>query len=277
MPCASGTRAAATAPGPSTRPPAAGPGRPCRRPGRGRPSGSGGPCETPVGSPCSVAGRFGRGDRTCPAAIVASARGRRMGDRVSCPLGTAFAPSGPFLVRRRVDERAVDPALRPKGITRDPIPAPPHRTTGGGLTGCPQSRPVARSDPPQGHAAGRDLVVGNASVEPAAWTARGPRPSRPGRSGPRPGTRPRRHHPGRPVPAAGCSGRRTNERRGRTRSRGSRRPPALAAEHSGGRDCAGSVWPPNSRWARIRNHWNALGPEPRARRSDGRYSPWENL
>ena len=34
------------------------------------------------------------------------------------------------------------------------------------------------------------------------------------------GTRPRRHHPGRPVPAGGCSGRRTSERRGRTRSRG---------------------------------------------------------
>ena len=72
---------------------------------------------------------------------------------------------------------------------------------------------------------------------------------------------------------------------------GPRRSPAtLDAEHSGGLlgghrrcsqpgggDCAGSVWPPNSRWARIRNHWNALGPEPRARRATDHNSPWENL
>ena len=50
------------------------------------------------------------------------------------------------------------------------------------------------------------------------------------------------------VPASGAVGR-VHE--------GPRRPRALA----------GSVWPPNSRWARIRTHWNALGPEPRARRA----------
>ena len=55
-----------------------------------------------------------------------------------------------------------------------------------------------------------DVGHRNANVEPAAWTAR----RDPGRSGPRPGTRPRRHHPGRPVPAAGC-------------------PATLAAEHLG--------------------------------------------
>ena len=66
----------------------------------------------------------------------------------------------------------------------------------------------------------------------------------------------RRHHPGRPVPAAGCSGRRTSERRGRTRSRvdpsaaGARRrrsPPSTwgrLGDHSSvsqpsGVDCAG--------------------------------------
>ena len=28
---------------------------------------------------------------------------------------------------------------------------------------------------------------------------------------------------------------------------------------NGSVDCAGSVWPPNSRWARIGTHWNTLG------------------
>ena len=86
------------------------------------------------------------------------------------------------------------------------------------------------------------------------------------------GTRPRRHHPGRPVPAAGCSGRRTSERRGRTRSRGDfgdhRRCPNPAELTA-----PGSVWSPNARWARIRTHWNALG-RAQSVSTDGGYSPW---
>ena len=51
------------------------------------------------------------------------------------------------------------------------------------------------------------------------------------------GTRPRRHHPGRPVPAASCSGRRTSERRGRTRSRGDL--VTIVGVPPSGVDCAG--------------------------------------
>ena len=64
----------------------------------------------------------------------------------------------------------------PQGITRDPVPARRTRKTGGiwWTHGLPPVEAVpglmlARSDPPQATLeAGIDLVVGNASVEPAA-------------------------------------------------------------------------------------------------------------
>ena len=153
--------------------------------------------------------------------------------------------------------------------------------------------PAAMADSRAAPSRGRSLAPIRRKATPPAgiWSSgtpalnqrRGPRAD-PGRS-----KAPARHPSSPPSPwvgrckRAGGSGRRTNERRGRTRSRGSpsaprRSPATLAAEHSGGRlgghrrclpqpggaDCAGSVWPSTSRWARIRNHWSALGPEPRA-------------
>ena len=70
-----------------------------------------------------------------------------------------------------------------------------------------------------------------------------------GRSGPRPAPVLAAIHPGRPVPAAGCSGRRTSERRGRTRSRGD--PSAAGARRRAS---------PASTWGRLGDHRRCPNP-----------------
>ena len=80
----------AGAPAPTTLPPDAGPGRPGRRPARGRPSGSCGPCRTTGPRPRSAAGRSARGVRPArPPSPRAPARRPAAG---RCQSGTAMPP-----------------------------------------------------------------------------------------------------------------------------------------------------------------------------------------
>ena len=162
--------------------------------------------------------------------------------------GAWSTPSRPV----RVDRHA-----RSRVSMRDPVPASRTGRRGNlawwthGL--APQSRPVAglmlaRSDLPQATLEGRDRSGrrGTPALNRGRDRAR-TAPSRPRSFG-----APARH------PAT---------------------PATLAAEHlgstwwpssvsqPGGVDCAGSVWPPNSRWAEIRTHWTRSGREPRARRA----------